>query len=81
VLACGLDNLEMWLDYQASLKRIRYFYVTNLHNFFPPYADGVSKKDMKSFKLFWKDGQVHMTSTGYEKLAQILYGQPPRSHL
>jgi hypothetical protein len=68
LLASGLDNLETWLD----LKRIRNFCVINPNNFFTPDTDGITKQDKRSFKLNWKEGPVHMTSTGYGKLAQCI---------
>jgi hypothetical protein len=72
VLASGLDNLETWLDDLTYLKRIRNFCVINPNNYFIPDTEGVTRQDTRSFKLYWKDGPVHMTGTGYNKLAQSI---------
>jgi hypothetical protein len=67
VLSEGLTTGD-WIDDQSYLKRIRNFMVVNPNLVIAP--DNAYKKDAKTFKMYWKNGPVHMSSTGYEKLAQ-----------
>jgi hypothetical protein len=77
VLASGLDSLETWLDDQAYLKRIRNFCVIN-PNFFTPEDEGSPRKVyMKSFKMLLRDDPVHISCTGYTKLAQCIVDSIP----
>jgi hypothetical protein len=60
--------LETWIDDQAFLKRIRNFHVVNPNDVITP--DGLTKKDTRAFKMYWRSVLVHMTSVGYEKLVR-----------
>jgi hypothetical protein len=68
VLSEGLSVLETWIDDQAFLKRIRNFHVVNPNDIITP--DGLTKKDTRAFKMYWRSGPVHMTTVGYEKLGK-----------
>jgi hypothetical protein len=68
----GLANLETWIDDQAYLKRIRNFMVYNPNDFLSPDDTAVTKKDTKLYKMCWREGPVHMTSFGYERMATAL---------
>jgi hypothetical protein len=68
ILSEGLSTIETWIDDQVYLKRIRNFHVVNPNDIITP--DGSTKRDTRTFKTYWRAGPVHMTCTGYDRLAK-----------
>jgi hypothetical protein len=46
--------------------------VYNPNDFLSPDDTAITKKDTKLYKMCWREGPVHMTSFGYERMATAL---------